>query len=69
MALISQSEVEARLGRSLTAEEASSFTSINNALQAYVERMIGSSVESVAASTRYYDGGVQHLRKIGRAHV
>ena len=62
MALISQSEVEARLGRSLTAEEASSFTSINNALQAYVERMIGSSVESVAASTRYYDGGVQHLR-------
>lgn len=61
MALISQADVEARLGRSLTAEEASSFTGINNALQSYVEKMIGSSVESVSSSTRYYDGGVQHL--------
>jgi len=62
MALISQADVEARLGRSLTAEEASSFPTINNSLQSYVEKIIGSSVESVSATTRYYDGGVQHLR-------
>lgn len=61
MALVSQSDFEARLGRSLTAEEASAFTVINAALQAHVERLIGSSVESVSATTRYYDGGVQHL--------
>jgi len=61
MALISQSEVEARLGRSLTAEEATSFSIINPALQAQVEKIIGSGVENADAHTRYYDGGVQHL--------
>lgn len=61
MALISQSDLEARLGRSLTAEEASAFTVVNAANQAYVEGMIGSSVESANPVTRYYDGGVQHL--------
>lgn len=62
MALIEQSELEARLKRTLSAEETSAFTIINNALQAYVERIIGSDVESVSASARYYDGGKQHLR-------
>lgn len=62
MALISQSEVEARLGRSLTTEESNSFSTINNSIQTYVERLIGSKVESVSATTRYYDGGVQHLK-------
>jgi hypothetical protein len=62
MALISQSDLEARLGRSLTAEESSAFTIINNALQSEVEALIGSDVESVSASTRYFNGGVQHLR-------
>jgi hypothetical protein len=61
MALISQSDVEARLGRTLTAEETTSFTIINNANQAYVEKLIGSKVESVSATSRYFDGGVQHL--------
>lgn len=61
MALISQSDLEARLGRSLTTEEASAFTIINAANQAYVERLINSGVESVSATTRYYDGGLQHL--------
>lgn len=61
MALISSTELEQRIGRSLTSDEASSFTLLNNALQAIVEKMIGSSVESVSPSTRYYDGGVQHL--------
>ena len=61
MALIAQSDLEARIGRALTAEEASSFTVINAALQAYVEKLIGSSVEAANASSRYYDGGVQHL--------
>lgn len=59
--LISQSDLEARLGRSLTAEEVSAFTVINASLQARVEKIIGSDVESVSASSRYYDGGVQHL--------
>jgi hypothetical protein len=61
MALITQSDIEARLGRSLTAEETTTFTIVNNALQSKVEQMIGSDVESVSETTRYYDGGVQHL--------
>lgn len=61
MALISLSELEARLGRSLTAAESSSFTLLNTALQAMVEKQIGSSLEAVSPSTRYYDGGTQHI--------
>lgn len=61
MALITQSDIEARLGRSLTAEETTTFTIVNNALQSKVELMIGSDVEEVSETTRYYDGGVQHL--------
>ena len=61
MALITQSDIEARLDRSLTAEETTTFTIVNNALQSKVELMIGSDVESVSETTRYYDGGVQHL--------
>lgn len=61
MALIAQSDLEARLQRSLTAEETSAFSVVNAANQAYVEAMIGSSVEADSAATRYYDGGVQHL--------
>jgi len=61
MALIGQPDLEARLGRNLTAEEQAAFPSINNAIQANIEKLIGSSVESVALSDRYFDGGVQHL--------
>lgn len=60
MALITQSDFEARIGRSLSATEVTSFTLINAALQAYVERLIGSSVESASLTTRYYNGGRQH---------
>lgn len=60
--LITQADLEARLGRALTSEEVTAFTIINSANQAYVERVIiGSSVESVSESTRYFDGGLQHL--------
>lgn len=62
MALISKSDVEARIGRSLTASETSAFAIINAAVQAHVENIIGSSVESVGATTRYYDGGKQNLQ-------
>lgn len=62
MGLVVQSDLEAKLGRALTSEEASAFTVINAAIQSYVEKMIGSSVEAVSATTRYYDGGRQHLR-------
>lgn len=62
MALIEQSELEARLKRTLSAEESSAFTLINSGLQSYVESLIGSKVESVSATSRYYNGGVQHLR-------
>jgi hypothetical protein len=61
MALISQAELEARLGRSLTAEEASAFNGINASLQAQVEKIIDSKVEGVSETTKYFDGGVQHL--------
>lgn len=62
MALINQTELEQRLGRSLTTDEASAFTLINSANQAYVEKMIGSKVEATVETTRYYDGGIQHLK-------
>ena len=61
MALISQSDIEAKLGRSLTSGEQAAFAIINPSLQAEVENVIGSSVESESPATRYYDGGVQHL--------
>lgn len=61
MALVSQSDLEQRLGRSLTSEETNAFATINNASQAHIERMIGSSLESVSATTRYYDGDLQNL--------
>lgn len=62
MALISQSDLEARLGRSLTAEETSAFTLINASLQSQIEEYIGSSIETASATSRYFDGGVQHLK-------
>lgn len=61
MALVNQSELEARLGRSLKADEASAFSTINDAVQAYIEKRIGSSVESVSESIRFYDGGRRNL--------
>lgn len=61
MALISQTDIEARLGRSLSASEQSTFAIINPALQRHVDEMIGSSVETTSASTRYYHGGVMFL--------
>jgi len=61
MALISQADLEARLQRSLTSEEQSTFTALNAALQAEVEKIIGSDLEDVTEATRYYDGGLQHL--------
>lgn len=62
MALVSQSELEARLGRSLTAEEVSAFSLLNSAIQTEIEKIIGSSVEEEQEATRYYDGGLQHLK-------
>lgn len=61
MALITQSDLEARLGRSLTSEESTAFTTINAAVQSSVQSLIGSNVEAVSETTRYYDGGVQVL--------
>lgn len=61
MALINQSDLQARIKRTLTAEEASAFTVLNDSLQASVEALIGSDLEEAGASTRVYDGGVQHL--------
>jgi len=61
MALIAQAELEQRLNRSLTANEVALFPLVNAALQNYVEEMIGSSLEPVSPTLRYYDGGVQHL--------
>lgn len=61
MALISTADLEAKLGRPLTTGEQQGFNQANAAIQSYVEKVIGSSVESVNPTTRYYDGGVQHL--------
>lgn len=61
MALIEQSDLEARLGRSLTNEEQTAFTLINAANQAYVEKLIGTKLESVSETTRHYDGGLLNL--------
>ena len=61
MALISQEDLEARLGRSLTAEEQAAFPSINSGIQSNIEKLIGSLVEPETLRDRYFDGGVQHL--------
>jgi hypothetical protein len=61
MALIVQADLEARLGRTLSNDETTDFVLINAANQVYVERMIGSSLETASEATRYYDGGVQYL--------
>ena len=61
MALISQTELETKLGRSLTTDETNAFTSTNESLQYLIEEMIGSYLESNGLEYRYYDGGVQHL--------
>lgn len=62
MALISQTDLEQKLGRTLTTDEASVFSLINYANQSYIERMIGSKLETTTEATRYYDGGVQYLK-------
>ena len=59
--LITQADIEARLGRVLTSNEQTTFDLVNQANQAYAEEIIGSSVEEVSESTRYFDGGKQHL--------
>lgn len=59
--LISQSDLEARLGRSLSTNEVSTFAIINPAMQRSVERLIGSSIENVSETTRRYDGGLTNL--------
>jgi len=61
MALLTQADLEAKLGRSLSTSEATNFTILNQAVQTQVEKLIDSGVESVSPSTRYYDGGVQNL--------
>lgn len=61
MALLSQSDLEAKLNRTLTSSEVTMFNIQNVALQKYVEERIGSALETVSATTRYYDGGKQHL--------
>lgn len=62
MVLITQSELETKLGRTLTSDEASDFLIINAANQSYIERLIGSSLETASESTRYYDGGTRFLK-------
>jgi len=62
MALINSTDLEARLGRSLSTEESTAFTTLNSANQSYVEKMIGSKLETVSETTRYYDGGVRFLK-------
>ena len=61
MALVSQADLEARLGRALTSEEQTAFTIINAGMQALVEKSISSSLEDEEPSERYFDGGLQHL--------
>lgn len=61
MALINHSDLQGRMQRNLTDAEITAFDTINTALQTWIEEQIGSSVEEVTESTRYYDGGSQHL--------
>lgn len=61
MALISQTEIEYRLGRGLSSDEQSDFSLLNSANQSYVEKMINSKLETAEETTRYYDGGKQHI--------
>ena len=61
MALITKSDIENKIGRTLNTDESNSFAVVNAGLQAYVEKIIGSSIEEANTAGRYYDGGVQHL--------
>lgn len=61
MALITQGDIANKLGRELSSDEIQTFNLVNLAAQSYVERMIGSSVESVSPTTRLYDGGMMNL--------
>lgn len=61
MGLIKQADLEARIGRNLTTEEESVFTTINSAVQSELERYLNVSVEEVSATSRYFDSGMQHL--------
>jgi len=60
MALIRKSDLEARIGRDLTTEEATAFTTLVAANERYLEDLIGSSLTSTTPTTRLYDGGLQH---------
>lgn len=61
MAIISQADIQARLGRSLSTEEDYAFDIVYDALKNYIESIIGSSIDLVDPETRYYDGGVHFL--------
>jgi hypothetical protein len=62
MALINLADFQTRLQRTLTEDEGNIFTLLNGAIQTEIEKIIGSSVEEETEdSTRYYDGGAQHL--------
>ena len=62
MGLISQSNLEAKLGRILTTVEKNAYTFIADAIIKYVEAFIGVSLTDTTTTSRYYDGGVQHLK-------
>lgn len=55
MAYATQSSVEQALGRSLTTSEAAGLDSLLAAVDAYINKTIGTSFETPTEATRYYD--------------
>lgn len=61
MAYTDSTQISNFLQRSLTAYETAELSNIISAIQTWIDRRLNSTFDSVASSTRYYDGGVRSL--------
>lgn len=61
MAYTSQTLIEQYLQRSLTASEVSFLSTLIPAVKLYIDQKLNTTFDSVSATTRVYEGGVQHL--------
>lgn len=61
MAYITQAQLEAYMGRSLTAAEAINFNTLLAATEAYINDLVGGAFGTSVSATRYYDGGVRYM--------
>lgn len=61
MAYTSQTLIENYLQRTLTASEVSFLTTLIPAVKLWIDQKLNSTFDSVGSTSRYYDGGDQHI--------